>query len=740
MISKVTYLAEKSLNLIRQEGITSFIQIAMKRCSRKRKTTWNIIRNDNSKKNRSIDIIIPVYDAYEDFKRCIESILSTDNNIDYNIIVVEDKSKDERIKSYLRYIESSVDNIRVISNSTNKGFIKSVNTAALRSKKDLIILNSDTVVTNHWLDEVFNCAYSNEKIATVTPLSNNATICSVPNPNIYNKIPKGLTIQDFADLVLKAGSDLAMDCIQLPTGIGFCLFVKRKVIDEIGLFDEIYGRGYNEENDFCMRAYENGYIHACCTKAFVYHKGKASFKDIQSILEEKNRKILIDRYPRYTELVEDFCEHNPLRNLQKRILERVLSHYDDYITIGIDGQLLKRNILTGTERYILALINFIQNTDKKEKYIVYSAQLPEKEIKLKDNFTRRHGTDSMSILLDSEKIDVFHKTFQCFTVEDLLLLLKARASVITMHDLILYNNNNYFDTEIDAKRYRMVMQLSAQLADKIIAISHHNKREIIDNLGVPKEKIEVIYHGIDEKFKPISNIKLLDGFKQKYKLSDGYILIIGTDFPHKNIKRAVIAYMRIISEMASPPQLVIVGPSTSRKRRRNLVELTKKVEEIRIMNYIDDEDIVLLYNCAKMLIFPSLYEGFGLPILEAMACGVPVVASNATSIPEVAGDAAILVDAKNEEELYEAMLVVLRDEKIRESLIRKGFDRAKEFNWNDTARRTVEVYKKALLSCENPEGKLNRERWRTIIDLIRESSHNHEELILDLLNKKNIEY
>ena len=737
MVTMITYLAKKSIGIIRQEGINSFFQIAKKRCLGKKKITWDIFNNKNNKENANIDMIIPVYNAYKDFKKCIESVLSTDNHINYNIIIIDDKSTEWRIRSYLRYIGSSVDNINIINNSVNMGFIRSVNKAALSSKRDLIILNSDTIVTNHWLDEIFNCAYSNEMIATVTPLSNNATICSVPHPNKYNRISDGLTMQEFADLVLKAGRDLEMDCIQLPTGIGFCLFVKRKVIDNIGLFDEIYGQGYNEENDFCMRAYEKGYKHACCVKAFVYHKGNASFKEKQLILEEKNRKILIDRYPRYAELVEDFCVHNPLENLQKRICETISPQNNgNYITIGIDGQLLKRDRATGTERYILALINSMRNKDTENRYIVYSTPLPEKKLILKGNFTRRHGPDSMSILLDSEAIDVFHKTFQCFTVEDLLLLLKARASVITMHDLILYNNPSYFNADRDAKEYQMIMKLSAKLADEIIAISHHNKREIVDHLGVAEEKIEVIYHGVDEKFKRIDDIELLDSFRQKYGLIKDYILLIGTDFPHKNIDRAVVAYKKIISEMSSPPQLVIVGPSTSRRRRSDLIKLTKNIDEIRIMDYINDEDIVFLYNCAKMLVFPSLYEGFGLPILEAMACGVPVVASNATSIPEVAGDAAILVDAKNEEELFKAICIVLNNEKIRQDLIRKGFDRAKEFNWVDSSRRTFEVYEKALLLGRSRKEKLDNETLHVITNLIQKSSNSHKDLILDFLDKK----
>ena len=748
------HICIKSVRIIQREGFNEFFLKARKHISKNRKILWSSHRCRGTSdfcESPGVDIIIPVYNSFLDVKRCIESTLSYTNLLNFNIYIIDDQSTDPRLIRYLEYIQKNVNNFNVIRNSENLGFVKSVNKGIKSSKNDVVLLNSDTMVSSNWLNEILNCAYMDDKIATVTPLSNNATICSVPDLCRYNDIPYGYTYQQFSNHIYNISKKLNIAYVIIPTGVGFCLFIKRKVIDEVGLFDEIYGRGYNEENDFCMRALEKGYFHICCTSAFVYHKGRASFKEEQLDLEATNQKILLTRYPEYMNLVEDFVTNNPLKFIQNEINSIALekkANLNKQIYIGIDCQLLNRDVWTGSERYIFYLIENILTSDKINRYLLYSKNgIIDGLLDTRNNFTRKYATDSISIFLDSDDIDVFHRTVQCFKVEDLILLLKSKVSVITILDLILYKYPSYFDTAQEAESYQLLTELSAKIADKVIAISSHAKYDIVNTLQVPEDKVDVIHLATDQKFRQIYDKEELIKFKDKYQLSNGYILYIGTDFPHKNIESVIKAYKQLTRILSPSPKLVIAGPSTSLKRRSHIEKLIDGDENIKILDYVHDSDIVNLYNCSCLFIYPSLYEGFGLPILEAMACGVPVVASNLTSIPEVAGNAALLVNATDIDELCLSMYRVLIDKKLRQRLIESGFERVKEFNWKKTAERTAETYRIAYKNSKSIEEKLDtsaRQLLATLFNTISESDRmliidsldQNSSILKDLINKK----
>ncbi len=281
------------------------------------------------------------------------------------------------------------------------------------------------------------------------------------------------------------------------------------------------------------------------------------------------------------------------------------------------------------------------------------------------------------------------------------------------------------------------MRLSTKFADKIIVISNHVKKEVIEVLKVPEDKIEVVYLSADKKFRPIRDEQLLEDCINKYKISKGYILLIGTDFPHKNIDRSIIAYKKFEKNSTTPPQLVIVGPSTSSRRRNEINRLIDQDPNIKILDYINDDDIVNIYNCAGFLLYPTLYEGFGLPILEAMSCGVPVVASNLTSIPEIAADAALLIDTTNVDAICEAMIRITTDNSLRQTLIDRGFKRAKDFSWHKTAKRTFDIYMNVYKNQMKFKDKLDSESIEFIKDILNHQTSEWEKLLIaDLLNKR----
>ena len=280
------------------------------------KTFNNIQINDILEKiNQKIAIIVPIYNAYDDVKKCVESVFNN-TKIPFELILIDDNSTDDRISEFLDTIKEK-ENVKIIQNKENKGFVKNVNLGISNSKNDVVLLNSDTIVTDKWLQKLVITAYSNPRIGTVTPVSNNAGAFSVPICNEDNIIPESLGIEGMANIVEKSSKRIIMS---VPTGNGFCMFIKRDTISSIGLFDdENFGRGYGEENDFCMRCINKGWINVIDDATYIYHKKGASFSEEREKLIKKHRNILNSKYPTYSEEVKMFLTSDDLNNLQNNV-------------------------------------------------------------------------------------------------------------------------------------------------------------------------------------------------------------------------------------------------------------------------------------------------------------------------------------------------------------------------------------------------------------------------------------
>ncbi len=286
--------------------------------------------------NNKVSIIVPIYNAYEDTKKCIKSVLEN-TKIPYELILIDDCSPDKRIGTLLNEIKKTGD-IKIIRNKENKGFVKSINIGIKNSKGDVVLLNSDTIVTSKWLQKLIITAYSDKKIGTVTPLSNAAGAFSVPEIGKDNKIPAHLTLNEMASLVEKVSENVNM---KVPTGNGFCMFIKRETINNVGLFDEKnFGKGYGEENDFCMRAIEKSWTNIIDDSTYIYHKGSSSFSNEKEELMNRNRTILDKKHPSYTKKVHEFLSSSELKFIQ----ENIKTHLDNMDFEQIN-QLNKKRLL-----------------------------------------------------------------------------------------------------------------------------------------------------------------------------------------------------------------------------------------------------------------------------------------------------------------------------------------------------------------------------------------------------------
>lgn len=262
--------------------------------------------------------------------------------------------------------------------------------------------------------------------------------------------------------------------------------------------------------------------------------------------------------------------------------------------------------------------------------------------------------------------------------------------VVTIHDVIPHVFPKfYLSNYIERLYYEIMIRLSIYRSDRIITISEFSKSELIKYYQVPAEKIIVTPLACSDKFR-ILDSENIEKVKIKYQLERPYILTIGGSEYRKNIKTVLKAYDVDLNQKYD---LIIVGGSW---RGLDLANDYKNTKGIKFLTGISDDDLVALYNGATVFVYASIYEGFGLPLLEAMHCGTPVVAANTSSLPEVAGEAAIYFKALSVEDLKRKLDLVLHDEKLKTNLVDKGLSRSQLFSWEQTMIKTCEVYKKLL--------------------------------------------
>jgi GT2 family glycosyltransferase/glycosyltransferase involved in cell wall biosynthesis len=271
-----------------------------------------------------VDIVVPVYNAPDDLLRCVDSVLACTHSA-YTLVLIDDASPDPRVGALFDELGQRGDRrIELVRNSRNAGFTATANLGMRRSRADVVLLNSDTVVTTGWLDALLRCAASDPRIATVTPFSNNAEICSFPRFCENNAWPAG----DDPERTRKAFEAAAVPTYpDLPTGVGFCMFVRRAVIDDIGVFDPAFGAGYGEENDFCLRAAKAGWRNVLADDAFVVHTGGRSFAGRKDVLGARNMDVLSQRHPHYAAMVRSYIAADPLRPLRDAAESRLAAEH-----------------------------------------------------------------------------------------------------------------------------------------------------------------------------------------------------------------------------------------------------------------------------------------------------------------------------------------------------------------------------------------------------------------------------
>lgn len=351
----------------------------------------------------------------------------------------------------------------------------------------------------------------------------------------------------------------------------------------------------------------------------------------------------------------------------------------------------------GIGTYIRNLLRHLARIDRDTEFVVLCAEadldLPRQ---LGENFRGvREASPNYSIreqiripyVLVRERPDVYHAPHY------VLPPAVPCRSVVTIHDTIHLRFPQYLPNRAAYAYARSLMWAAARRSDRILTVSESSKRDILTYFNVDPEKIVVVYNGLDERFSVEPPPDEIARVRERFQLDHGFVLYVGNIKPHKNLVRLIEAFDGLRHEGFDDLKLLIIGDEISKwPALRRAVHRYKLHKHVRFLGFQSDETLASLYRLAAVFVFPSLYEGFGLPPLEAMASGTPVVTSNVSSLPEVAGDAALLVDPYDVEAIKEGITRVLTDRAFRDELRRRGLQRAREFSWERSVARTREIY------------------------------------------------
>lgn len=355
----------------------------------------------------------------------------------------------------------------------------------------------------------------------------------------------------------------------------------------------------------------------------------------------------------------------------------------------------------GIGRYLVNLINQIEKIDQENKYIILLRKKYFSELKFKNkNFQKvladyPHYSFQEQIFLPIQLIklkpNLVH--FPHFNVP----FFYFGKYVVTIHDLIKHESRGVATTTrfpmvywLKFIVYRLVTWITIKKAIKIITPSYFWKKELVKRYALKEKRIIVTYEGVDEHFlKQVSNFNLQE-ILSKYKIKKPFVIYTGSLYPHKNVERLVKAVTLINQDL----KLVIVcARNVFYERFLQRVKELNAENFVNLVGFVPDEDLAIIYKQAEVLVFPSFWEGFGLPGLEAMGVGLPVIAANASCLPEVYGQAALYFNPLDEKELAEKIQLLRDNKKLREDLIKKGFEQVKKYSWQKMAKETLKVYR-----------------------------------------------
>jgi glycosyltransferase involved in cell wall biosynthesis len=364
------------------------------------------------------------------------------------------------------------------------------------------------------------------------------------------------------------------------------------------------------------------------------------------------------------------------------------------VRIAIDARKL-RDYGVGT--YVRNLLRHLSRIDPTTEYVVLcrgadcgvTQELGENFRAVAEPARPYSVREQLSVPLDlrRERIDLFHAPHY------VLPPLVPCKSVVTIHDCIHLRFPQYLPNRLASTYARTVMGVAARRARRVLTVSTASKQDILHYLRIPADNVEVIHNALDSRLAMPPTADEMARVRERFQLNAPFILYAGNIKPHKNVDRLIEAYSILRRRGMTEAKLLIIGEEISKyPNLRRLVHRFQLHPHVRFFGFVPEETLAALYRLASVFVFPSLYEGFGFPPLEAMASGTPVITSNVSSLPEVVGDAALLIDPMDAGAIADAMADVLGDAALRADLVRRGHERVRMFSWERSVARVREVY------------------------------------------------
>ena len=639
-----------------------------------------------------VTIIIPVYNAVEETRACIESVLEH-TTIPYKLLIINDASPDPKVKPML---ESFAGCARYIENPKNLGFVGTVNRGMKETKGDVVLLNSDTKVTARWLQKLIIAASSRPNIATVTPFSNAAGAFSVPTAGAQNDVPEKLGLAGMARLVEQLSDRLYPE---VPTGNGFCMYIRREALDDVGLFDqEAFGRGYGEENDFCMRARAKGWTHIIDDATYIFHTRSASFGADKEALIKENRAKLDAKHPEYTSLVKEFVANAELAAIRSRIVHAIetgeqpkpvmlyVMHQGGggtpYTNMDLMSHVMKTHrcyLLTSDARYLI--LWDVQKGRKMEK--LFRWPLPMRW-QVEDFTSPEHRILYLSILsrINAEAVHIRHLLGHSFDVPEIAKMMGLPV-VMSFHDFyftcpsihLLDSKGNYCGANCN-KQSAQCNYSASWLGDNAPNLSGFNAEW--------RRKAADMFRYVDE-FVTTTNAARdvhVTAFGSAIPAEKFHVFEHGRDFPPSLISPESPAWK--LPEPGKKIDILFPGQMGFNKGIDLIREIKKLDKENRLHFHFLGKGSEMLSGLGTLhgeyereefparlrAIRPSFVGIFSIwpetychTLSEGWACGVPVLASDIGAIAERVRkhDGGFLIDYKDAKKAYAQILAAAAD-------------------------------------------------------------------------------
>lgn len=655
------------------------------------------------------DIVLPVYNGLTYVRDCIDSILSCSTDVSFTLYVVDDNS-DTVTAAYLRSVASEHPHVRLHRNPGNYGFVRSCNIGIrLGAAPYVVLVNSDVIVTPGWLSRMLRCAESDPKIAAVNPFTNRAAnidIPMAPGANFYSmdEILKKRSRRDYPDIV---------------TGVGFCLLLRRVALEEVGLFDEVFGYGYCEESDLCMRLTTRGWRTVIADDVYVYHKGRATFADSEQRYEH-NRRIFDDRWKaEYLRQYRTFLKVDPLAPSRK--LFATHQRWDPISSMRQTYRELRAAYRKGDLRGVAATAwRGLRRLPRATKSIV----TPEYVARLS-----RPGRLRVTYVLPT--LTMAGGVLSVVQLVNELILLGAEARIVAwreypevydwkfLHQPIVFGSKreacaNFPESDLIVATHWSTADLVAEVAQRQGAVTAYFLQDyeawfFPESDQISRQRVLSTYEMIPNK---IVKSDWLAGMLKQHGYETTKIRL-GMDL--------ATFYPREVNKPVHPVVMAMARPRTPRRGFPSVIEalriVKEQVPEVEIVLFGEDltghsipfeyrnlglvtnqQRLAQIYSQADVFLDGSDFQGFGRPALEAMACGVACVLTDVGGVTEYARheENCLLVPPKQPAAFADGILRILRDPALKRRLAAAGQKTAQEYCHRREARETLAYFRRLL--------------------------------------------